>query len=165
MCINAIIEDVHVYRGGHAIIRRDPIEIAGEVEEAGLDLLFGDDTDDHDEDDWVDDDEWLMALVTPTRATPYLDMTHGTSMPPSVTKGLCVRMGNLEYGHRALVKKMGTAVQMTSLHGAELQNQQLRTRLAKMESCEGTLMSYLLWMKERLAVLEKKLPRPPPGPL
>ncbi|GKB78792.1 hypothetical protein Tco_0945687 [Tanacetum coccineum] len=52
----------------------------------------------------------------------------------------------------------------TSLHGAELQNQQLRTRLAEMESRESTLMSYMLWMEERLAVLEKKLPGPPPRP-
>ncbi|GKA41684.1 hypothetical protein Tco_0734344 [Tanacetum coccineum] len=207
-----------------------------------------------------------MAPVTPSRATvtllstyevgepssttpgtlfpagqPFLGMTHGTSVPPSVIDDLCVRMGNLEYGHGALVKKMGTvsdaqvadgisigeiwprvttvegqvqvmvsqamqvvsrleeietrvqqvesrvdthpsdhmAVQgqevivglsqqvqtlQTSLHGAELQNQQLRTRLAEMESRESTLMSYMLWMEERLAVLEKKLPGPPPGP-
>ncbi|GKB48658.1 reverse transcriptase domain-containing protein, partial [Tanacetum coccineum] len=40
----------------------------------------------------------------------------------------------------------------TSLHGAELQNQQLRTRLAEMKSRESTLMSYMLWMEERLAL-------------
>ncbi|GKG37358.1 hypothetical protein Tco_0447531, partial [Tanacetum coccineum] len=51
----------------------------------------------------------------------------------------------------------------TSLHGPELQNQQLRTRLAEMESRESTLMSYMLWMEERLAVLEKKLLGSPPG--
>ncbi|GJZ74808.1 hypothetical protein Tco_0639273 [Tanacetum coccineum] len=180
-----------------------------------------------------------MALVTPLRATvtipstykvggpssttpetllpagqPFLDMTHGTYMPPSVIEDLCVGMDNLEYGHGALVKKMGTVsdaqvadgiaigeiwprvttvegqvqvmvsqvVQVvsrleeietrvqqvqtlhTSLHGAELQNQQLQTRLAEMESRESTLMSYMLWMEEHLAVLEKKLPGPPPGP-
>nr|GEY83134.1 tyrosine decarboxylase 1 [Tanacetum cinerariifolium] len=37
----------------------------------------------------------------------------------------------------------------TALHGAELQNQQLRTRVAEMESREGILMSYMLWMEER----------------
>ncbi|GJX95410.1 putative reverse transcriptase domain-containing protein [Tanacetum coccineum] len=52
----------------------------------------------------------------------------------------------------------------TALHGAELQNQQLRTRVAEMESREGTMMSYMLWMEERLTVLEKRLPGPSPGP-
>nr|GEU62155.1 hypothetical protein [Tanacetum cinerariifolium] len=52
----------------------------------------------------------------------------------------------------------------TTLHGTELQNQQLQTRVAEMESHVGILMSYMLWMEERLNVLEKRLPRPPPGP-
>nr|GEV45140.1 hypothetical protein [Tanacetum cinerariifolium] len=42
----------------------------------------------------------------------------------------------------------------TTLPGAELQNQQLRTKVAEMESHEGILMSYMLWMEERLTVLE-----------
>nr|GFC44867.1 hypothetical protein [Tanacetum cinerariifolium] len=36
----------------------------------------------------------------------------------------------------------------TALHGAELQKQQLRTRVAEMESHMGILMSYMLWMEE-----------------
>nr|GFA42860.1 hypothetical protein [Tanacetum cinerariifolium] len=52
----------------------------------------------------------------------------------------------------------------TALHGTELQNQQLQTRVAEMESHVGILMSYMLWMEERLTVLEKRLPRPPLGP-
>nr|GFA12603.1 hypothetical protein [Tanacetum cinerariifolium] len=52
----------------------------------------------------------------------------------------------------------------TALHGIELQNQQLRNRVAEMESHVGILMSYMLWMEERLTVLEKRLPGPPPGP-
>ncbi|GKE11656.1 hypothetical protein Tco_1415207 [Tanacetum coccineum] len=218
----------------------EPMEIAGGAKEDKLDLVFGDDTDDdEDEDDWESDDEWLMAPVTPSRTTmtlssnyevggpstttpgtllpvgqPFTDMTHGTSMPPSVIKDLCMRMSNLKYEHEALVKKMGTvsnaqvadnivvgeiwprvttvdgqvqvmasqAVQVVSrleeiktrvqqvqtlqtlLYGAKLQNQQLQTRLAEIESRERTLMSYMLWMEERLAVLEKKLPGPPVRP-
>nr|GEZ60402.1 hypothetical protein [Tanacetum cinerariifolium] len=52
----------------------------------------------------------------------------------------------------------------TALHGTELQNQQLQTRVAEMESHMDILMSYMLWMEERLTVLEKRLPGPPPGP-
>nr|GEU33641.1 hypothetical protein [Tanacetum cinerariifolium] len=48
-------------------------------------------------------------------------------------------------------------LQMT-LHGTELQNQQLWTRVAEMESHMGILMSYMLWMEERRTILENRLP-------
>nr|GEV98301.1 hypothetical protein [Tanacetum cinerariifolium] len=63
----------------------------------------------------------------------------------------------------ATVEEQVQTLQM-ALHGAELQNQQLRTRVAEMESREGTMMSYRLWMEERLSVLEKRLSGPPSGP-
>ncbi|GKG04528.1 hypothetical protein Tco_0314915, partial [Tanacetum coccineum] len=48
----------------------EPMEMAYGTEEAELGLLFGDGTDDDDdEDEWEYDDEWLMAPVTPPRAT------------------------------------------------------------------------------------------------
>nr|GEY15617.1 hypothetical protein [Tanacetum cinerariifolium] len=52
----------------------------------------------------------------------------------------------------------------TALHETELQNQQLRTRVTEMESHVGILMSYMMWREDRLTVLEKRLPGPPPGP-
>nr|GFB83771.1 hypothetical protein [Tanacetum cinerariifolium] len=52
----------------------------------------------------------------------------------------------------------------TTLYEIELQNQQLRTRLAEMESHMGIVMPYMLWMVERLTVLEKRLPGPPLRP-
>nr|GEV50589.1 retrovirus-related Pol polyprotein from transposon TNT 1-94 [Tanacetum cinerariifolium] len=52
----------------------------------------------------------------------------------------------------------------TVLHETELQNQQLRTRVTEMESHVGVVMSHMLWMEERLTVLEKRLLGPPPGP-
>nr|GEZ19684.1 hypothetical protein [Tanacetum cinerariifolium] len=129
---------------------------------------------DDDQDEEVE--EWLMALVTPPRAT--------------VIDDLCVRMSNLEYRNEELVKKMEIVsdaevvdsitigeihhrvttlegqVQtlQTSLHGAWFQNQQLQTRLSVMENREGTLISYMSWMKERLVVLEERLTEPPTGP-
>nr|GEV72261.1 hypothetical protein [Tanacetum cinerariifolium] len=39
-----------------------------------------------------------------------------------------------------------------ALHEIELQNQQLRARVTKMESHVGIVMSYMLWMEERLTV-------------
>ncbi|GJV98416.1 hypothetical protein Tco_1553668 [Tanacetum coccineum] len=132
--------------------------------------------DDDDDDGWDEDDEWLMAPVTPPRATVTVSSTY--------------EMDNLEYKHGVLTRRIEavsdievansiaigeihprvTTVEeqvqtlQTALHGAELQNQQLRTRVAEMESREGTMMSYILWMEERLTVLEKRLPGPPPGP-
>nr|GFB55687.1 hypothetical protein [Tanacetum cinerariifolium] len=52
----------------------------------------------------------------------------------------------------------------TALYETELQNQQLRTRVAELESHMGIVIPYMLWMEERLTVLEKRLPGPPPGP-
>ncbi|GJR13982.1 putative ribonuclease H-like domain-containing protein [Tanacetum coccineum] len=51
----------------------------------------------------------------------------------------------------------------TALHESRSKNQQLQTTVAEMHSREGTLMQYMLWMEERLTVLEKRLPGPPSG--
>nr|GEX49193.1 hypothetical protein [Tanacetum cinerariifolium] len=172
--------------------------------------------------DWEDDVEWLMAPVMPPRATMTVSSTYkvggpstatieGPSfpllapelhVPPTAIKDLSTRLGNLDYRHGVLMRKMeevsdaevadsiaigeirprvatvgeqmavpgqdeiiGLSQQVQTLqmalHGAELQNQQLRTRVAEMESHEGILMSYILWIEERLTVLEKRLPGQP----
>nr|GEX21112.1 hypothetical protein [Tanacetum cinerariifolium] len=188
------------------------------------------------DDDWEDDFEWIMALVTPPRATVTVSSTyevggpftaaikgssfplpaHGLHVPPTVIEDLSTRLGNLEYRHGVFMRKMeevqvmeSQAVQVvsglkqietrvqqvesrvdtyssgqmtvpgqdeivglsqqvqtlqTALHGTELQNKQLQTKVAEMESHVGILMSYMLWMEEHLTVLEKRLPGPPPGP-
>nr|GEW03452.1 hypothetical protein [Tanacetum cinerariifolium] len=79
-----------------------------------------------DDDDWEDDVEWLMALVTPSRATMTVSSTYevggpstaaveGPSsplpaprlpIPPTVIEDLSTRLGNLEYRHRVLIRKM-----------------------------------------------------------
>nr|GFC22162.1 hypothetical protein [Tanacetum cinerariifolium] len=188
------------------------------------------------DDDWEDDVERLMALVTPPRATVTVSSTYevggpstaaiegpsfpllapGLHVPPTIIEDLSTRLGNLEYRHGVLMRKIeevqvmeSQAVQVanglkeietkvqqvesrvdtyssgqmvvpghdeivglsqqvqtlqTALHGTELQNQQLRTRVAEMETHMGILMSYMLWMEERLTVLEKRLPGLPLGP-
>nr|GEW29403.1 putative reverse transcriptase domain-containing protein [Tanacetum cinerariifolium] len=180
-----------------------------------------------------------MALVTPPRATmtvlstyevggPSTAVVEGSSsplpaprlhVPPIVIENMSTRLGNLEYRHGVLIRKMeevsdaevadsitigeihprvatmGEQLQVESrvdtyssgqmavprhdeiirlrqhvqtlqmaLHGTELQNQQLRTRMAEMESHVGILILYMLWMEKRLTVLEKRLPGLPPGP-
>ncbi|GJT92329.1 putative reverse transcriptase domain-containing protein [Tanacetum coccineum] len=129
-----------------------------------------------------------MAPVTPSRATvtvsstyevggpstatpvghPLAIMAHGVATQPLVIDDLCIQMGMASQTVQVVSKleEMETRVQQTlqtTMHEAELQNQQLQTRVAEMESGEGTLISYMLWMEERLTVLEKRLPRPPLG--
>nr|GFB86606.1 hypothetical protein [Tanacetum cinerariifolium]GFB86621.1 hypothetical protein [Tanacetum cinerariifolium] len=79
---------------------------------------------DDDQDEEVE--EWLIAPVTPPRATvtvsityevggpsttipvghPLTTMASGVATQPQVIDDLCVRMSNLEYRHGELVKKM-----------------------------------------------------------
>nr|GEZ08867.1 hypothetical protein [Tanacetum cinerariifolium] len=187
-----------------------------------------------DDDDWNDEVEWLMTPVTPSRATMTVSSTYeigGPStavvertsfplpaprlpVPPTVIEDLGTRLGNLEYRHGVLTRKIEevsdaevadniaireihpkvatvreqvqvmksqagkvvsrlkeseTRVQqvqtlLMALHETELQNQQLQTRVTEMESHVGVVMSHMLWIEERLTVLEKRLPGPPPGP-
>ncbi|GJV44172.1 hypothetical protein Tco_1428708 [Tanacetum coccineum] len=103
--------------------------------EGDLAMLFGDDDSgdddsegpEDDEEVWKVNEEWLMAPVTPppmpvmpppstykvrgpsTAANEGHSFTlpvPGFPVPPSVIKDLCTRMGNLEYGHGKLVKKV-----------------------------------------------------------
>ncbi|GKB75941.1 hypothetical protein Tco_0942836 [Tanacetum coccineum] len=169
------------------------VPLGGEMDEPMVDPEFDEEEMD-DDDGWEEDDEWLMAPVTPLRATPVghplAIMAPGVATQPQVIDDLCTQMDSLEYRHGTLTRRMeavsdsevanSTAIGeihprvtiveeqvqtlQTALHGAELQNQRLRTRVAEMESREGTMMSYMLWVEERLTVLEKRLTGPSPGP-
>nr|GEX51619.1 hypothetical protein [Tanacetum cinerariifolium] len=79
-----------------------------------------------DDDDWDDDAEWLMAPVTPPRATMTVSRAYevggpstavvegpssplpapGLPVPPTVIEDLSTRLGNLEYRHGVLMRKM-----------------------------------------------------------
>ncbi|GJR71274.1 hypothetical protein Tco_0083639 [Tanacetum coccineum] len=104
--------------------------------EEDLAILFGDDDDSGDDDSerpeddkdvWEVNEEWLMAPVTPPPMLvmpppstykvggPSTAAAEGHSLtllaprvpvPPSVIEDLCTRMGNLEYAHGQLVKKV-----------------------------------------------------------
>nr|GEZ75933.1 hypothetical protein [Tanacetum cinerariifolium] len=195
------------------------VPLGGELDEPMVDLEVNEEV--MDDDDWDDEVEWLVAPVTPPRATMTVSSTYevrgpstaiiegpsfpllatGLPVPPTVIEDLGTRLGNLEYRHEVLTRKMeevsdaevadniaireihprvatvgehgqdviaGSSEQVqtlqTALHETELQNQQLRTRVTEMESHVGVVMSHMLWMEERLTVLEKRLPGPPSGP-
>nr|GEY09775.1 hypothetical protein [Tanacetum cinerariifolium] len=156
--------------------------------------------------------EWLMAPVTPPRATMAVSSTYevggpsaaaiegpsfpfpapGLPVPPTVIEDLYpvgIAIGEIHprvatvreqvesrvdphpSGQMAVQRQdviIGSSQQVqtlqTALHETESQNQQLQTRVAEMESHVGIVMSYILWMEERLTVLEKRLPGPPSGP-
>ncbi|GJS33520.1 hypothetical protein Tco_0531902 [Tanacetum coccineum] len=155
--------------------------------EGDLAMLFGDDdsSDDSLDDDEVDEEVWEevhlplllrdIALLEPRVPVPLL-----------VIEDLCTRMGNLEYGHGQLVKKVitmsdaevadGIAIgeigprvfavegQVQTLQAAvqhrDVQIQQLQALVAEMSSRESTLMQCILGMDRHLADLERR----PPGP-
>ncbi|GJR37818.1 hypothetical protein Tco_1213502 [Tanacetum coccineum] len=50
----------------------------------------------------------------------------------------------------------------TALHESRTINQQLQTTVAEMQNRESTVIQYMLRMEERLTMLEKRLPGPPP---
>ncbi|GJT31003.1 hypothetical protein Tco_0911278 [Tanacetum coccineum] len=110
----------------------------------------------------MDDDDG-PSTATPV-GHPLAIMAPGVATQPQVIDDLCTQMDNLEYRHRALTRRMEADHADEHTWRRLLQNQQLRTRVAEMESHEGTMMSYMLWVEERLTVLEKRLPRPSLGP-
>nr|GEW59735.1 hypothetical protein [Tanacetum cinerariifolium] len=213
------------------------VPLGGDVEEPMVDLDVNEEV--MDDDDFEDDVEWLMAPVTPPRATmtvlstyevggPSTAAIEGPSfpfpaprlpVPPTVIEDLSTHLGNLEYRHEVLMRKIeevsdnevADSIAIGEIHprvatlGEQVQvmesqtvqvvsrlkeietrvqqvesrvethpsgqmavqgqdNQQLWTRVIEMESHMGVLMSHMLWMEERLTVLEKRLPGPPPGP-
>ncbi|GKB08821.1 hypothetical protein Tco_0837133 [Tanacetum coccineum] len=129
--------------------------------EEDLAALFGDDDFEDDASDgfdmeevWEVNEEWLMALVTPppmlavppssvyeiggpsTTAAEGPSFPHSASglpVPPAVIEDLSTRLGNLEYGHGQLVKKViqvsdaGVAAGVTIIEG---QMQEIASQMA-----------------------------------
>nr|GEU71072.1 hypothetical protein [Tanacetum cinerariifolium] len=132
-------------------------------------------------------------LVTPPRATITVPSTYevgglstapiegpsfpllvpGLPVPPIVIEDFGTRLGNLEYKHGVVTRKMeevSDALVADSIAIGEIHprvatvGEQLRTRVVELESHMGIVMPYMLWMEERLTVLEKRLPGPLSGP-
>nr|GFA37597.1 hypothetical protein [Tanacetum cinerariifolium] len=124
-----------------------------------------------DDDDWDDEIGGPPTAVVKRPSSPLL--APRLSVPPTVIENLSTRLGNLEYRHEVLVRKMedvsdaevAEIIAIGEIHPrVATVREQLRTRVTEMESHMGILMSYMRWMEDRLAVLEKRLPGPPPGP-
>nr|GFA56979.1 hypothetical protein [Tanacetum cinerariifolium] len=122
-------------------------------------------------------DEEIGGPSTAVIEAPYFPLpAPGLHVPPTVIEDLSTYLGNLEYRHGVLLRKMeevsdadvADSNTIGEIHSRVAtvgeQNHQLRTRVAEIKSHVGILISYMLWMEERLTVLEKRLPGPPPGP-
>nr|GEZ61066.1 hypothetical protein [Tanacetum cinerariifolium] len=143
------------------------VPLGGELDEPMVDPEVNEEV--MDDDYWDDEVEWLMAPMTPPRTTMTVSSTYEIGGPSTTV---------VERPHGVLVRKMedvsdvevASNISIREIHlrvatvGEQIQNQQLRTRVTEMESHMGILMSYMLWMEDRLTVLEKSLPGPPPGP-
>ncbi|GJU10733.1 hypothetical protein Tco_1133129, partial [Tanacetum coccineum] len=138
------------------------VPLGGEMDEPMVDTGFDEEVLDDDDNVWDEDEEWLMVPMTPPGATVTVSSTYKMETMSDTDVANSIAIGEI-YPRVTIVEEQVQTLQM-ALHGAELQMQQLRTRLSEMESREDTMMSYMLWMEERLTVLEKRLPGPPLGP-
>ncbi|GJY79195.1 hypothetical protein Tco_0484996 [Tanacetum coccineum] len=140
------------------------VPLGGEMDEPMVDPKFDEMDDDDDDDVWDEDDEWLMALVTHMDNLKYRHgvLTRKIEAVSDAEVANSIAIGEIHPRVTTVEEQVQTL--QTALHGAELQIQQLWTRVAEMESREGTMMSYMMWMEDRLTVLEKRLPGPPLGP-
>nr|GEX12907.1 hypothetical protein [Tanacetum cinerariifolium] len=113
---------------------------------------------------WEVNEEWLMAPVTP----PPTSCT-------SVIEHLSTRLGNLEYEHGQLVKKVIQVSDAEMVHAADrwervgaqamvqqrdAQIQQLQTMFSETSSRRSTLMQCIMGLDRRLAKLERRPLRP-----
>nr|GEU77604.1 hypothetical protein [Tanacetum cinerariifolium] len=124
---------------------------------------------------WEVNEEWLMAPVTP----PLMPVVP----QPSVYENLITRLGDIEYGHGQLVKKViqvsdaevaaGISIEETGprvfpveghvqavVQQRDTQIQQLKTMVSEMSSRESKMMQCILGMDMRLADLKRRPPRP-----
>nr|GEV18272.1 hypothetical protein [Tanacetum cinerariifolium] len=193
------------------------VPLGGEVDEPMVDPEVNEEV--MDDDDWDVEVEWLMAPVTPLRATMTVSSTYevggpstaaieGPSfplpaprlpVPPTMIEDLGTRLGNLEYRHGVLTRKMeevsdvevadsiaigeihptvatvGEQVQVMESQTVQVVSrfEEIETRVQQVESRLDTYPSGQMTVpgqnvivgsseQERLTVLEKRLPGPPP---
>ncbi|GJW91047.1 hypothetical protein Tco_0168600 [Tanacetum coccineum] len=166
-------------------------------------VLFGDDdfeddaSDGFDEEEvWEVNEEWLMAPTTPppmpTVSPPSVYevgdpstaaaeepsfplLAPGLPVPPSVIEDLSTRLGNLEYGHGQLVKKViqvsdaevaaGVSIgeigpRVFAMEGQMQVEQGQQTATQRDETIAELTQQCILGLERQLAALERR----PPGP-
>ncbi|GKF03236.1 hypothetical protein Tco_0030159, partial [Tanacetum coccineum] len=110
-----------------------------------IDLRFNEEVMDDDDDGWDEDDDWLMAPVTPPRATMTVSSTYEVGGPSTATP-----MDNLEYRHGVLTRRIEAVSDIEVANSIAIGK--IHPRVTTVEE------------QERLTVLEKRLPGPLLGP-
>nr|GEU50841.1 hypothetical protein [Tanacetum cinerariifolium] len=179
-------------------MEEDLVALFGEDDDFEDDDFSDDDSEGVEEEEvWEVNEEWLKAPVTPPSVLavqppsvyevggPSTVAAEGPSfplpapglyVPSTVIEDLSTRLGNLEYGHGQLVKKViqvsddevavgvfieGIGPRVFAIEGQrDAQIQQLQTMVSETSSCESTLMQCILGLDRRLAELEKRSPGP-----
>nr|GEU84396.1 hypothetical protein [Tanacetum cinerariifolium] len=92
-----------------------------------------------DDDDWEDDVEWLMAPVMPPRATVTISSTYEVR----VIKDLSTHLGNLEYRHGVLMRKMEEASDAEVADSSQVVSglKEIETRVQQVEIRVDTYLS------------------------
>nr|GEY63620.1 hypothetical protein [Tanacetum cinerariifolium] len=119
--------------------------------EEDIAMLFRDDDFSDDDSEGVKKEEVGGPSTTAAERQSFPLPAPGLLIPPLVIEDLSTRLGDLEYRHRQLVKKV--------IQG-DLQIQQLQTMVSEMSSQESTLMHCIFRIDKRLTDLERR----PPGP-
>ncbi|GJU56100.1 hypothetical protein Tco_1229814 [Tanacetum coccineum] len=169
-------------------VEEDPIEDPEEDQEEDLGMDINED----EEDEWEEDDEWLMALVTPPRASSFqLIVAAMVSLHHKEIGALCVRVDKMEIttveeGVQTLAEQEVLVVDAlreevdglngwtetinqrvhtleSALQEVRTENQDLQTRLSASESNERCMVACILWLKERINALDQRPPGPPDG--
>ncbi|GKC57581.1 hypothetical protein Tco_1085179, partial [Tanacetum coccineum] len=125
--------------------------------EGDIAMLFGDgDFSDDDsegfedgEEVWEVYEEWLMAPVNTTPVPVSFPLpASGLAVPPSMIEDLSTRLGNLEYGHGQLVKKV---IQVSDAEVADgITIREIGPRVSAMEGQVQVMVSQMVYVADRL---------------
>nr|GEW67072.1 hypothetical protein [Tanacetum cinerariifolium] len=135
------------------------VPLGGELDEPMVDPEVNEEV--MDDDDWDDEVEWLMAPVTPLRATMTVSSTYEIG----------------EYRHGVLVRKIedvsdaevADSITIGEIHPRvatvrEQVESRVDTHPSGQMAVQGQDVIAGSSQQDRLTVLEKRLPGPPPGP-
>nr|GEX54571.1 hypothetical protein [Tanacetum cinerariifolium] len=141
-------------------------------------MLFGDDDFSDDDSEGFEDEKEVGGPSIAAAEEPSFTLpAPGFPVPHSVIEDLSTCMGNLEYEHGELVKKViqvsdaevadgitireiGPKVFAIEGQGQQTATQMDETMVSEMSSHESTLMQCIFGMDRRLSDLERRPPRP-----
>ncbi|GKD44254.1 hypothetical protein Tco_1268899, partial [Tanacetum coccineum] len=130
--------------------------------EEDIAMLFGDSDFSDDDSEGFEDEKEVWEVGGPSTAAAegqsFTLPAPGFPVPPSMIEALSTRMGNLEYGHGQLVKKV--LVMASQMVQAEDKLVQVGTQVEQGQQAATQRDEVITGLSQRLADLERR----PPGP-